>query len=76
MFRGARFVDLILVLFVLAVLANVCYCAAYIVDIFNQFTAFRSIWLRFRWLLLALGTCFAAIATYYISGVLFLVASD
>lgn len=32
--------------FVLAVLANACYCAAYIVDLFVQFSAFRPLWLR------------------------------
>ena len=33
-------------LFVLAVLANVAYCAAYLVDVPAQLSAFRAIWLR------------------------------
>lgn len=52
-------------LFVLAVLANVAYCAAYAVDIFAQFTTFRSIWPRLRWLVLIVGTIFAATITRF-----------
>jgi hypothetical protein len=55
----------ILILFVLAVLANLLYCAAYIVDVFAQFSAFRPTWLRSRWLLLAIGTTFAAVITRF-----------
>lgn len=47
----------------LAVLANVCYCAAYIVDIFAQWSDVRPIWLKWRWILFVLGTSFAAIIT-------------
>ena len=36
-----------LVLFVLAVLANVAYCAAYIVDVPAQLSTFREQWLSF-----------------------------
>jgi hypothetical protein len=50
---------------VLAVLANLCYCAAYIADIFAQFSGFRVLWLRWRWLLLALGITFAGIITRF-----------
>ena len=57
--------DGILFLFVLAVLANGCYCAAYIADLFAQFTGFRPLWLRWRGLLLALGIVFAAIITRF-----------
>ena len=51
--------------FILAVLVNLLYCAAYIVDIFAQFSAFRLLWLRWRWLLLALGITFAGIITRF-----------
>jgi hypothetical protein len=62
-------VDIILALFILAVLANILYCAAYVPDIALQFSSFRSAWLRYRWLLLALGTLFAsAIAFLCIAG--------
>jgi hypothetical protein len=53
--------DSLLVLFVLAVLANVAYCAAYIVDVVAQISAFRSTWLRIRWMLLGLGVLFAGV---------------
>jgi hypothetical protein len=57
--------DAVLVLFVLAVLANGCYCAAYIADLFAQFTGFRPVWVRWRGLLLAIGIVFAAIITRF-----------
>ncbi len=60
-------VDFCLGLFLLAVLANVAYCAAYVVDIFAQASGFREVWQRFRWLLFAIGTTFAAIITRFIS---------
>ena len=55
----------ILFLFVLTVLANLCYCAAYFVDLFAQFSGFRALWLRTRWFLLALGIAFAAVITRF-----------
>ena len=57
--------DGILFLFVLAVVANLCYCAAYVADIFAQFSGFLVPWLRWRWLLLTLGITFAAIITRF-----------
>ena len=61
----------ILEVFVLAILANVFYCAAYLVDIFVQLSCFRDDWLRWRWLLLTIGTTFAAVlAHFYSSGML------
>jgi hypothetical protein len=38
----------ILPLFVLAVLANICYTAAYAEDVVVQFSAFRATWHRWR----------------------------
>src|SRR5579872_3860128 len=52
--------DLIQGVFVLAVLANAAYCAAYVVDVLAQLTSFRPDWLRFRWALLLLGLTFAS----------------
>src|SRR5256712_10232489 len=57
--------DGILFLFVLAVLANICYCAAHVADIFAQFSGFRELWIRFRWMLLVLGVVFAGIITRF-----------
>jgi hypothetical protein len=58
-------------LFVLAVLANVCYCAAYIVDIPAQMSGYRDVWLKYRWYLLAIGFAFAGVITRFFSIVLF-----
>jgi hypothetical protein len=59
--------DFCLALFLLAVVANVAYCAAYIVNIFVQMSGFRELWQRSRWLLFAIGTTFAAIITRFIA---------
>jgi len=59
--------DGVLGLFLLAVLANIAYCAAYPVDIFAQWSSYRDLWLRFRWLLFLVGILFAAILTRYFS---------
>jgi hypothetical protein len=63
--RNAVTFDQILAVIILAVLANACYCAAYIVDIFAQLSDFRPLWLRLRWLLLVIGILFAAILTRF-----------
>jgi hypothetical protein len=60
-------VDGALVVFVLAVLANVAYCAAYLGDLFVQVSGFQEIWYRWRWLLFVLGTIFAAVITRFFS---------
>lgn len=65
--RARLNVDLILGIFVLAVLANVAYCAAYPVDIFAQLSSLRSTWLRVRWMLFAVGLLFAAIIARYLA---------
>jgi hypothetical protein len=43
-----------------AVVANVLYCAAYPVDLLLQASDFQTLWKRWRWLLLVLGTLLAA----------------
>jgi hypothetical protein len=65
--RANASVNTLLMLFVLAVLANVAYCAAYIVDVAAQLSAFRDIWLRVRWVLAAIGTAFAGVLAYFFS---------
>jgi hypothetical protein len=52
-------------LFVLAVMANVCYSAAYIADIPVQYSSFRAAWQRWRWALWLIGTLFAATLAFY-----------
>jgi hypothetical protein len=59
--------DLAQGLFVLAVLANVAYCAAYIPDVFVQLSGARDRWLRVRWVLFVVGLLFAGIITRFMS---------
>jgi hypothetical protein len=76
--KMALSLDFCLGLFILAVIANVAYCAAYIVDLFVQSSGFRELWQRYRWLLFAIGTTFAAIITRFVAMGMFQhgVASD
>jgi hypothetical protein len=48
-----------------AILLNVLYCAAYILDVLVQMTDFRELWTKFRWGLFAIGALFAAILTRF-----------
>ena len=57
--------DFVLLLFLLAVLANVAYCAAYMVDIFASASGYREQWWRLRWIIFAVGLLFAAIITRF-----------
>ena len=59
--------DGLLIFFVLAVLANIAYCAAYIPDVLIQNSSFRDSWMRWRWLLLALGIAFGAALAYLLA---------
>ena len=54
-----------LLIFILVVLANVAYCAAYVVDIFAQLSEFRLVWLKYRWVLLIIGIVFAGTITRF-----------
>jgi hypothetical protein len=55
-------------LIVLAALANVCYSAAYLVELPMQQSSFRAGWQRRRWVLWLLGTLFALLfACYWIA---------
>lgn len=55
-------------LFVLAVIANMLYCAAYLVDLPAQYSSFGAPWRRHRWILWLLGTLLAfVIANYWIA---------
>ena len=57
----------LLLLFILVVLANVAYCAAYLGDVFVQLSGFDQAWYRWRWLLFVVGTLFAAVITRFFS---------
>lgn len=52
----------------LALVANLCYCAAYLVDIPLQLSSFSDAWKRHRWMLFMAGTIFALVlASYWIN---------
>jgi hypothetical protein len=57
--------DPLLSLFLLAVLANVAYCAAYVPDIPAQLSGFRTQWLRLRFAVFLVGLAFAAILAHF-----------
>lgn len=59
--------DLFLQLYLLAVLANVAYCTAYLVDLTVQWSHLRARWLRLRWVLFLIGTVFAATLAQFIA---------
>ena len=58
-------VDGVLAVFLLAVLANIAYCAAYVGDVFVQVSGLQEVWHRWRWILWLIGTTFAAIITRF-----------
>ena len=57
--------DFVLLLFLLVVLANVAYCAAYVVDIFASASGYRERWWKLRWIIFTIGLLFAAIITRF-----------
>jgi preprotein translocase subunit SecY len=67
-FRPGVNLQLLLALLVLAAAANVCYCAAYLVDIPLQYSSFRAAWRRHRWWLWLAGVLLAMLlASYWIN---------
>jgi hypothetical protein len=68
---GTLSIDLWLNLFVLAVLANIAYCSAYLVELLAQVSAYREVWRGRRWMLLILGTAFACAVASFIARSLF-----
>jgi hypothetical protein len=65
--KSALSLNLVLAVFVLAVIANAAYCTAYLVDVFAQMSGYRDRWRRYRWVLFAIGTIFAVILTRFVS---------
>ena len=63
--------DGILFIFILAVLANVAYCAAYLADVFAQLSGFQAGWRKYRWILLVSGILFAGAITRFFAMGLF-----
>ncbi len=67
-FRPSMTLSSLLLLTILASLANVCYCAAYLVDVPIQHSSLSIVWKRRRWGLWLLGTLFAILlASYWIA---------
>jgi len=67
-FRPALTLSSLLLIAVLALLANACYCAAYLVDIPMQRSSLGTVWRHRRWGLWLLGTLFAIVlANYWIA---------
>ena len=64
-FREALKMSSLPPLFVLALLANACYCAAYLVDLPMQRSVSGTGWNRGRWSLWIIGTIFAIILENY-----------
>lgn len=55
----------ILALFVMAALANVLYSVAYCLDVFVQYSSFRDLWHRRRWMLWLGGVLLAVALTNF-----------
>jgi len=67
-FRPALTLSSLFLLAVLALLANLCYCAAYFADIPIQRSALGGLWRNRRWMVWLLGTVFAMVlASYWIN---------
>jgi hypothetical protein len=64
-FRDALTLQSLLLVFILAMLANLCYCAAYLADIPIRYSAFHGAWRRWRWFLWLGGTIFAVVLANY-----------
>jgi hypothetical protein len=65
--RQALMWNTLFLLIILAVLANVCYCAAYVVDLFMQYSGLRDTWPRWRWTVLLVGIIFGAVIAHFFS---------
>jgi hypothetical protein len=63
--RSTLSLNLVLSVFLLAVLANVVYCAAYPVDIFVSASSYREQWRKYRRVIFMIGVLFAAIITRF-----------
>jgi hypothetical protein len=68
--------DGVLIVFLLAVLANVAYCAAYVPDIFVQSSGYQTNWRKYRWIVFTVGLAFAAILTRFFAMGMFASASS
>jgi hypothetical protein len=65
--RSLLSVDVLLALFLLAVAANIVYCAAYPIDIFVRSSSYRVQWQKFRWIIFIVGLLSAAVITRFVA---------
>jgi hypothetical protein len=68
--------QIVLWVFIDAVLANIAYCAAYPVDVVLQYSSLRPVWCKRRWYLLVIGTLFGCAITYLFASTMFLPPYD
>ncbi|MGB2629310.1 MAG: hypothetical protein WAK20_21180 [Candidatus Acidiferrum sp.] len=67
-FRAMLRWNSLLLLVVLGLIANLCYCAAYFVDMPLSNSSVASVWRQRRWILWLVGTIFATVlANYWIA---------
>lgn len=67
-FRAMLRWNSLLLMVVLGLIANLCYCAAYFVDIPLLNSSVASVWRRGRWIVWLVGTIFAIVlANYWIA---------
>ena len=64
-FQPAMNFHSLFLLAILAILANVCYSAVYLVDIPMQYSSFKNSWRRKRWGLWLIGMVLAIVITNY-----------
>jgi hypothetical protein len=64
-FRPAFRMDVVPKILALAAIANVCYCAAYVIDVPAQHSGTGVTWRRYRWMLWVSGTLFALLVACY-----------
>jgi hypothetical protein len=64
-FRPALAWSALLRFAVLGAIANLCYCAAYVVDLPIRGSSFGATWVRRSWMLWSIGTLFAVVLENY-----------
>jgi hypothetical protein len=65
-FRPAMTLQSLLLLAILALIANLCYCVAYLIDIpVQRWAPGTGFWKRQRWALWSIGTLFAIVLANY-----------
>ena len=64
-FRPAMTLESLGIMTVLALLANLCYCAAYLAEILIQNASSGAAWNRLRWVIWVIGTALAILFENY-----------